>query len=233
MSSTLPPDSQPLYDIMRTTFAAREFTDEPVTNAQLYRILNEARFAPSGGNRQGWKVVVVREQTTRDAMLPLILPTWRHYLAQRSAGENPWNSIVPTQLSQAEIDAFPVPEAGIRSMLAAPVLLFVFVDLTVVASMDSMLERVGVISGCSIYPFAWNLLLAARNEGLAGVTTTFLAPAEAEVKRLLRMGEHDAFATMIPLGVPKQSLTRLRRKAVEDFTRLETGDGPALSGDHH
>ncbi len=42
-----------LYEVMRTTFAAREFTDDPVDDATLYRVLENARFAPSGGNRQG------------------------------------------------------------------------------------------------------------------------------------------------------------------------------------
>ena len=37
----------------------------PVTDAMLQRILDNARFAPSGGNRQGWKVVVVRNDETR------------------------------------------------------------------------------------------------------------------------------------------------------------------------
>ena len=42
-----------LYDVMRTTFAARQFTADPVPDALLHRILDHARFAPSGGNRQG------------------------------------------------------------------------------------------------------------------------------------------------------------------------------------
>ena len=41
-----------LHDVMRTTFAAREFTDDPVDDATLYRMLEHARFAPGGGNRQ-------------------------------------------------------------------------------------------------------------------------------------------------------------------------------------
>ena len=45
----------------------------------------------------------------------------------------------------------------------APVVLVVGVDLRVVASMDQDLSRVGVVSGASIYPFVWNILLAARN----------------------------------------------------------------------
>ncbi len=41
-----------LYDVMRTTFACREFEPDPVPEEVLYRILDNARFAPSGGNRQ-------------------------------------------------------------------------------------------------------------------------------------------------------------------------------------
>jgi len=51
-----------LFDVMRTTFAARDFTDDPLSDETLYRILDNARFAPSGGNRQGTRVIVVRDQ---------------------------------------------------------------------------------------------------------------------------------------------------------------------------
>ena len=61
-----------LYDVMRTTFAARDFTDAPVEDAVIKKILDNARFAPSGGNRQGWKVIVVRDQSTRRELAPLI-----------------------------------------------------------------------------------------------------------------------------------------------------------------
>ena len=54
-----------LYEVMRTTFAAREFTDEPVPLETLERMLEQARFAPSGGNRQGWKVIAVQDPSTR------------------------------------------------------------------------------------------------------------------------------------------------------------------------
>jgi len=42
-----------LDEVMRTTFAAREFTDDPVSDEVLWQIFDLARFAPSGGNRQG------------------------------------------------------------------------------------------------------------------------------------------------------------------------------------
>ena len=123
-----------LYDIMRTTFAARQFTDDPVPDSVIRKILENARFAPSGGNRQGWKVVIVRQASTRDSLASLIRPAYQQYFAQAKAGESPFNTIEPTQLSKAEIDATIVAEKDIRRLTEAPVVLMVFVDLAKVAS---------------------------------------------------------------------------------------------------
>ena len=217
-----------LYDVMHTTFAAREFTDEPVPDSVIRTILDNARFAPSGGNRQGWKVIVVREQATRDALVSLIEPTMQRYMAQVGAGESPWNTIKETELSEEQIAATAVPGEFIHKLTHAPVVLFVFVDLACVASFDRHLDRVGVISGGSIYPFVWNILLAARNEGYGGTPTTFIAANEKSLQTLLGVPEQMAFAAMIPLGEPVKPLTRHRRKPVDEFAMLERWDGPAL-----
>ena len=219
-----------LYDVMHTTFAARDFTDEPVPDAVLRRILDHARFAPSGGNRQGWKVIVVRDPATRAALGPLIRPTMQRYMAQVQAGEAPWNTINPTRLSAEDIARVEPPAGLINKLVNAPVLLLVFVDLSVVASFDSQLERVGVISGASIYPFVWNILLAARNEGLGGTLTTFAVGREPQVQQLLGVPSHVALAAMLPLGRPVKQLTRLKRKQVDDFAMLERWDGEHLTG---
>ena len=63
-----------LYDVMRTTHAVREFTDEPLHDDTLYRILDNARFAPSGGNRQGTHITVVRDAQTRQRLAELGVP---------------------------------------------------------------------------------------------------------------------------------------------------------------
>lgn len=217
-----------LYDVMRTTFAARDFTDEPVPDAVIRRMLEQARFAPSGGNRQPWRVVVVRDAATREALVPLIAPTLKRYIAQVQNGESPWNTIHPTRLTAAEIAAAPVPEAMIRKLTHAPVVLMVFADLAYIASFDSELDRVGVISGASIYPFVWNVLLAARNEGYGGTLTTFAVGREPDVQALLGVPGHYALAAMLPIGRPLKQLTRLTRKPVDDFVRLERWDGPPL-----
>jgi nitroreductase len=109
------------------------------------------------------------------------------------------------------------------------VVLLVFVDLACVASFDAGLDRVGVISGASVYPFVWNILLAARNEGYGGTLTTFLAPAEKAVQALLGVPEHMAFAALLPLGRPVKQLTRLSRRSVDSFTMLERWEGPPLA----
>src|SRR5437867_9973249 len=177
-----------LYDVMRTTFAAREFTDEPLSDATLFTILDRARFAPSGGNRQGWRVIVVRERATREALAALTGPAAKRYAAQVAAGDNPWNTIDPPPVDAATIEKTPTPVRLTEPVLKAAVVLVVCVDLKVVASTDQDLERVGVISGASVYPFVWNILLAARHEGFAGTITT-LAVAEEPKLQALRSEE--------------------------------------------
>ena len=214
-----------LYDVMRTAFAARDFTADSVPDEVLDRILDNARFAPSGGNRQGWRVIVVRDLAKRAALGPLIEPTYRRYLAEVKAGANPWNTIAPATVTQADVDAVAIPPGFIDRLIHAPVVLLVTVDLAVVASMDQHLPRIGVISGASIYPFVWNILLAARSEGLGGTLTTFLAAEEAKAKALFGIPENHALAAMLPIGKPVKQLTRLRRNPVAAFATVDAFDG--------
>ena len=217
-----------LYEVMRTTFAAREFTDQPVSDGTIAKILEEARFAPSGGNRQGWKVLVVREDSSRAVLRELIAPQMQRYLAQVKAGEAPLNTINTSRVSDEEVAATQVPERMLDNLTGAPVLLLVFVDLSVVASFDRHLDRVGVISGASIYPFVWNILLAARHEGLGGTLTTFAAGAETDVKAHFGVPDEMALAAMIPIGQPVKQLTKLTRKPVAAFVRKEHWHGETL-----
>src|SRR5881296_4788174 len=93
-----------IHEAMRTTFAAREFTDEPLPDDVLFDILERARFAPSGGNRQGWRVIVVRDRATREALAALNVPAAKRYAAQAANGESPWNTIDPPRVDAAAIE---------------------------------------------------------------------------------------------------------------------------------
>jgi nitroreductase len=217
-----------LYDVMRTTFAAREFTDEPVPDEVLGRIFENARFAPTGGNRQGGRVIVVRDPETKAALRALAVPAAKRYAAQVAAGEGPWNTVTPTAVDAATIEATPPPAMLTEPFVNAPVVLVVCVDLRVVASTDQELPRAGVISGASIYPFVWNILLAARHEGYGGTITTMAVAEEPKLKALLGIPEYVAVCAVIPLGRPKQRLTRLRRRPVSEIAVRERWDGPAF-----
>jgi nitroreductase len=217
-----------LFEVMRTTFSAREFTADAVGDATLYRLIDEARFASSGGNRQGWHVIVVREQATREVLVRLVTPPGKLYSAQVRAGESPWNTIDPTTVDAATVAETPAPRVFTEPLLRAPVVLLICLDLRVVASVDRDLERIGVVSGASVYPFAWNILLAARHEGLGGTLTTMPVVGEGEIQELLGIPSHVAVAAVIPMGRPVKQLTKLRRKPVQEITSLERWGGAPL-----
>jgi nitroreductase len=216
-----------LYDVMRTTFAAREFIDDPLPDPVLYRILDNARFAPSGGNRQGTHIVAVRDPALRERLGDLNVPGARRYFAQLSAGENSWNPVKPSGVPAETIAGMTVPDEFTAPFRRAAVVLVVTVDLTRVAAMDQHLNRVGVVSGASVYPLVWNILLAARNEGY-GTLTTMTVPEEAQIRDLLGIPDTHAVAALVPLGEPTRQLSKLRRRPVEQFATRDRIDGAPL-----
>jgi nitroreductase len=113
-------------------------------------------------------------------------------------------------------------------VLTAGVVLVVCVDLGVVAAMDQDLDRIGLVGGASVYPLVWNILLAARNEGFGGTITTMAVVEEPAVQELLAIPPEYAVAAVVPLGRPVREVTRLRRRAVEEFVTRERFDGEPL-----
>ena len=228
-----------LRDALRTTGATREFVDEPVDDATLERILDTARFAPSGGNRQGWRVVVLRDAAVRRRVRELYLIGWYEYLAMTMKGLVPWAPVTDRAAEQQAIldDAATHRDAAARSgggfaehIDDAPVLLVVLADLRALAAVDRDHDRYTFVGGASIYPFCWNVLLAARDEGLGGVITTMPVREEAAMKQLLRVPDELALAALIALGRPVHQPTKLRRAAITDFTTVDAYDGPPFPG---
>ncbi|ALR13671.1 nitroreductase [Mycobacteroides saopaulense] len=222
-----------LYDVMRTTFAAREFTGESLPDNVLDRILDNARFAPSGGNRQAGHIIVVEDRQTRQRLVDATQPGARRYFAQIMAGESPWNPVTPTRVTSETIAATTVPESVSTPLLTASVVLVVCVDLRLVAATDQDLDRVGVIAGASIYPLVWNILLAARGEGYGGTLTTMAVAQEPKVRTLLGIPDTYAVAAVLPIGKPVKQLSKLRRNTVGEFVTRERFDGdPYIPGSH-
>ena len=218
-----------LYEVMRTTSAVRQFTNDPLPDEILYTILDNARFAPSGGNRQGTRIVIIRDRGTRQALVDLTIPGAKKYVAQRRAGENPWNTINPSRVSDGEIAATDVPESFTTPLLEAAVVLVVCVDLRMVAALDKELDRVGIVGGASVYPLVWNILLAARNEGFGGTITTMAVAEEPRMRQLLGIPDTYAVACVVPLGKPAHQPRKLSRLEVAELTRLEHWRGGPLT----
>ncbi len=219
-----------LYEVMRTTAAVRDFTGDPLPDEVLARILENARFAPSGGNRQGAQIVVVRDPAVREHLVEATGPGARRYHAQRAAGESPWSAWTPSTVSEEDVARTVVPAWVTEPLRRAAVVLVVCVDLRVVAALDQDLDRVGVVAGASVYPLVWNILLAARNEGFGGTITTMAVAEEPALKRLLGIPEPYAVAAVVPLGKPVRQLKRLRRVAVAEMTHRDHWNGGPLQG---
>jgi nitroreductase len=225
-----------LIETIRGTGAARDFVDEPIPDDIVYRILDNARFAPSGGNRQGWRVVVVKDPAVRVALRDLYLQGWYEYLAQVAVGLTPFAPITDEAAEAAAIaragevaaQAAATPGGFAEHLDQVPVLLVLLADLRALATVDKELDRYTMAGGASIYPFAWNVLLAARAEGLGGVITTMPIRREPEVKKLLDVPAELVVAAVIAIGKPVHQPTKLRRAKVENFTTVDRSTGTAF-----
>jgi nitroreductase len=223
-----------LYDAMRTTPATRAFTDEPVDDAVLYRMLEHARFAPNGGNRQGWQVIILKDPAIRTRIRELYQLGWREYVEHARRGLVPFAATDAGRWTGPAIDLaaardIPAPNDFADNLEHVPVLLLIVADLGALATVDNGLDRQSIIGGGSIYPFCHNLLLAARNENLGGVLTSVLARQEPAVRELLGIPDGHALAGLLAVGHPQKVITKLRRAPVDEFTVLDRFDGPAFT----
>jgi nitroreductase len=208
-----------LYEAMRGAPTSRLFKPDPVDREVLVRALEHARFAPSGGNRQGWRVVVVEDAERRRALRDLYLAPWRAYMEQTGGA-----AILADPESHDERRVRMVRRANeyAEGLDRVPVHLVVGVRLDDVLATDAALPRQSIVGGASIYPFVQNLLLALRAEGLGAALTTLLVPAEADVKRLLDIPEDVALAAHVGVGHRADPWPeRLARRPVEEFAFLD------------
>jgi nitroreductase len=232
-----------LIETLRSTGAERAFRPEPIEDAVLHRLLDTARFAPSGGNRQGWRVIVVQDPALRRSLRDLYLTGWYQYLAITRAGLVPWAPFTDrdaeaeaaghadefAQAASARAASGAMPGMA-EALDTAPALLLLLADLTTLAAVDRDGAGYPLAGGASVYPFAWNLLLAARSEGLGGVITTMPLRRHKELCQLFSIPETYAVAALIVLGRPVAAARRLRRLPVEEFTWVDRFEGRAFDG---
>jgi nitroreductase len=215
-----------LHEAMRCAPTSRDFKPDPVPREALLRALDSARFAPSGGNRQGWRVVVVEDDERRAALRDLYLPNWRSYL-ELTGGARMLSE--PEAFDAARVRMVRRADEYARSLDQVPLHLVIGVRLDDLAVTDAQLPRQSIVGGASIYPFVQNLLLGLRAEGLGAAMTTLLVPAEAEVRRLLEIPDEIAIAAHIGVGHRAEDWpAHLTRRPVEDFAFSERYGSPLV-----
>jgi nitroreductase len=206
-----------LYEVMRCTPSTRDFTDEPVARDVLERVLDNARYAPSGGNRQAWRVIVITDAGIRRRLRELYKDPWDAYMVKTGA-RAALDAGEASGLPKGRLRMLQGADEYARRFDEVPVHLLVCADVNALAITDASLDRPSIVGGASVYPFVQNILLGLRHEGLGAAFTTLLVPAEPAVRELLSIPDEIVIAGHISLGHrsepwPKQ----LSRKPVSEF----------------
>jgi nitroreductase len=212
-----------LYEALRSTRAVRRLRPDPVPDAVLRRVLEAATYAPSGGNRQPWRIIAVRDATVKRRLRDLYRGPWEPYArSQRRRLER-----LPPEARARGERALRAGDRLAAHLDEAPVILVVCFHPEMLMITDSGLARPSIVGGASVYPAVQNLLLACRAEGLGCVLTTLLCLAEAEIRPLLELPEPWATAAFVPVGYPAGAgHGPVSRKPVEEMVFLDRWGTP-------
>lgn len=218
-----------LVHAMRTASTTRYFRPDPVPDEVVYRVLDAARFAPSGGNQQGWSVIVVRDPALRRRLKELYLLTWRPFYQARLAQAAASGATASSEAAAARSRRGMAGDDYGEHMDELPVHLVILVKTAALQTPFAAINTSTFAAGSSIYPFVQNVLLALRAEGLGAALTMLLNNEEASVKGLLAIPDRFGLVGHIGVGWPaRPHPARLSRRAVEDFAHLDRFDGEPL-----
>ena len=212
-----------LYEAMRTLRAVRRLRPDPIPDDVLYRVLEAATWAPSGGNRQAWRIIAVkdpaRKQHLGELYKQITLPYTKSYMDKFAGAPEEERSKAERTIRSSNYLAEHFGES--------PVLLVVCFNPEGLAVTDAELDRLSVVGGGSIYPAVENLLLACRAEGLGCVLTTLLCMEEPEVRKLLEIPDPWGTAAVIPIGYPVlRGHGPISRRSVEELVFTDSWETP-------
>ncbi|MEA2624280.1 MAG: hypothetical protein QOD06_325 [Candidatus Binatota bacterium] len=216
-------DETGLFEAMSTCRTIRRFEARPVPDELLRKVLTAATWAPSGGNRQPWRFVVVRDAALKRRLQELYQPIWKRFSTpyRESLAKLPEESRARTQRMVDSADHLA------DHLHEAPVIVVVCFSVSDVAVTDANLGRPAVVGGASIYTAVENLLLACRGVGLGGALTTLLCIEEPEVRKLLAIPDGWGTAAYIPIGYPAgKGHGRVWRKPVDKLVYLDGWEKP-------
>lgn len=189
-----------LQELMQTQRAVRRLRSDPLPTDVLSRILQAGAWAPSGGNVQPWRMVVVQDPVVRKGIGDLYRPQWAKYGAgSRKQLERLEGEAKAKQARMLEAADYLGEHLG-----DAPVILVFCFNPNLMAITDANLDRASVVGGGSVYPAVQNVMLAARAEGVGCVLTTLLCFEEAAMKQLLGIPDDWFTCGVVPLGYPER-----------------------------
>jgi nitroreductase len=192
------------FDVVTTQRAIRRLKPDPIPDAVLRQIMDTAICAPSGGNRQGWSFVVIRDPAKRARLGELYREAWGELMKlpyYAGAAKEPPGSPAAKMLASARHLGEHLGEAPVL------VLACIALDPGVKPSMTT---------GASIYPAVQNMMLAARALGIGSCITTIHRFRDAQVKDLLGIPDDVETAALIPLGYPLGKFGRPPRRSLRE-----------------
>jgi len=187
------------FEVIRTQRAMRRLLPDPVSDEEVWTVLDAAIRAPNGGNRQPWNFMVIRDEAAKRKIGEYYLDAWKSsYGPAREA------MLANDQMAKT----FRSADHLANHLAEAPVLILAMLRVDAAGGP-------GTIAGASIYPAVQNLMLAARALGLGTTLTTLHKLHEKEVKELLGIPEKVETMALIPLGRPKGRFGEAARMPVE------------------
>src|SRR6266487_109676 len=197
-----------IYEALYTTRAMRRVRPDPVPHEIQARIMDAAIRAPSGGNSQNWRFILVDDPAVKAKLGPLY---------RESVGELGAN-IYHGRLERARATPDDPQSASMLRVTASAQHLadhFEQVPLFLVA-----FSR-GDATGGSIYPAVWSAMLAARAEGVGTALTSVLGIFRgAEAMRVLGVpaGHGWEMACCVSFGYPTGRWGVAERRPVHEVT---------------
>jgi nitroreductase len=195
-----------LLEGLATTRAIRRYRDEPIPEDDLATIMFAATRAPTGSNRQNYRLLVLTDGPKATEAKKLLGESFR-------AGWNEKRSTDGYEAGSGTKDDS--PKARMARTMQQFVDNFERTPVVVLPCIRSRHHR--LVDGASVYPACQNLLLAARALGYGGVMTGWHHPVEAELRELLSIPDDHEIAATIPLGRPEGRHGPVRRRPIKEL----------------
>lgn len=189
-----------LQTLMQTQRAVRRLRTDPIPADVLQRIAQAGAWAPSGGNVQPWRMVVVQDAVVRKGIGDLYRPQWAKY----GAGSRKQLERLEGEAKARQARMLEAADHLGEHLGDAPVILVFCFNPNLMAITDANLGRASVVGGGSVYPAVQNVMLAARAEGVGCVLTTLLCFEETAMKQLLGIPDDWFTCGVVPLGYPER-----------------------------